>query len=156
MSPEAFLARGADRSDVREIVEQFYDAVDRKDAEALAELFDESVAPDAVFRWPESLPYGGVVQGAERLKRMFTAAVSADAPAGAANLTLVRVAEMATGGEDHVVAELEFDWFAGGSAQPVRTGALEWWLFRDMRVVELKSFYRDTAALVGSAPTEPR
>jgi ketosteroid isomerase-like protein len=146
MSPEALRVAGGEGSDVREIVETFYECLNRRDAGALDELISEHFWPDAVLRLPDSLPYGGVYEGSDKIKRLFVGAASAKEAVGPAELALADVAECPRDGDDQVVVQLAFAWIPPGGGEPVRSRSVEWWKFRDLRVVEITAYYWDTAA----------
>lgn len=103
---------------MRDVVEQFYGALARKDAAAVANLVDEHFDPEMTLRVPPSLPHGGTWKGAGVAKRIFTAAAAADAKVGATELRVERIAEMAVEGEDQVVVELGFDWIVPETGTP--------------------------------------
>ena len=146
MCPEALRVGGGERSDVREVVETFYDSVNRRDAAGLSEVIAEYFAPDVVLRLPDSLPYGGTYEGSDAIERLFVGAASAEEPVGPAELALEEVAECPRDGEDQVVVRLAFAWIPPGGGEPVRSQSVEWWRFRDLQVVEITAYYWDTAA----------
>jgi ketosteroid isomerase-like protein len=137
------MTSGTDKSDLRVIVEQFYGALIARDADAVGEVIDEYFAADAKLRRPESLPGGGTLEGADRIKRLMVAVASADGgPLDPAEMRVENVLESTAEDEDHVFVALGIPW-AGA-----RTEALEWWTIRDFKVVEIRAFYWDTAAMV--------
>jgi len=88
-------------------VTAFYSAVSTADADAIGDLIDAHFADDAAIEWPPSLPHGGRITGARKLRGLFSATARPDSPTpGPANLVLVR----AIGDSDEVVAWLTFDW----------------------------------------------
>lgn len=125
-----------------DVVRAFYDAVASGDAATLASLIPERFAPDVTFVWPESLPYGGSVSGAEVLAKTFKAMLASPVPIGPKDLVVVNVVD---GGET-VVAEVTFGWQAPGSDQAIESGALERWSFDGPLVTECRAYYWDTAA----------
>jgi ketosteroid isomerase-like protein len=145
MSPEAMTADSA-KSDLRLMVEQFYAALVAKDVEAVGAAIDDNFAEDARLVRPESLPGGGVVDGAARVKRLMTAVAGVrGAPLDAAEMRIEQVLEDTAGDLDHVVVELSFPW----AGTPTR--ALECWTVRDLKVIEIRAFYWDTAMMVSAA-----
>jgi ketosteroid isomerase-like protein len=130
-----------------EIVRQFYAAVDRQDADALGDLVDSAFDDQVAVRFPESLPYGGVVTGAATVRKIFRGLASGKSPVGPRQLRVDAV----VGDGDLVVAVLSFNWYAVGGSEPVPSGACETWRFEGGRVVELRAYYWDTAALVAAA-----
>jgi ketosteroid isomerase-like protein len=144
MSPEAMSADDT-KSDLRVIVEQFYDALVARDPEGVASAIDEHFAPDARLLRPGSLPGGGELAGAEKIKRLMGAVAGArSGPLDPATMRIERVLEDTHGDLDHVVVELSFPW----AGTPTR--ALEWWTVRDLKVLEIRAFYWDTAMMLGS------
>jgi ketosteroid isomerase-like protein len=133
-----------DEKTLLRIVAEFYTAVATRDADELGALIDKVFAEDAVLVLPPSLPYGGRIAGAKRLRRMFTGAAASSVQAGPVGL---RIAAL-TAGADRVVAELVFDWYAPGSDDPLPTGAVEVWTFSGGQVRAIDAYYRDTAACV--------
>jgi hypothetical protein len=144
MSPEAM--QPAEKSDLRLIVESFYNALSARDADGVGAIIDESFAPEAILRRPESLPGGGAIDGAGKIKK-FMAAVAAmeGGPMDVSSLKIHDVLEHAGEDGDSVVVELRFP-FNG-----TQTSALEWWTVRDLKVVEIRAYYWDTAAMLGGA-----
>jgi ketosteroid isomerase-like protein len=129
------------------VARAFYEALVAGDADTVGALADRWFAPDAVLELPPSLPYGGRVESAHRLRRMFTAMAAGAIPAGPTGLRVVSV----TGDEESAAVRLEFDWVATSGAEPVTSGALELWTFTEGSLTEIRAFYWDTAALLGVA-----
>ena len=125
-----------------EIVRDFYDAVVRRDAQDLVALVERSFRDDAAITWPDGLPYGGRVEGARRLGKLFAGMATSAAPVGPENLEVEAVID----GGDKVAAQLRFDWRAPGSADSIPSGALEVWTFECGLVSEIRAYYWDTAA----------
>jgi hypothetical protein len=145
MSPEAMTADSA-KSDLRLMVEQFYGALVAKDVEAVGAAIDENFARDARLVRPESLPGGGALDGAANVKRLMVAVAGAQGgPLDAAKMKIEQVLEDTAGDLDHVVVELSFPW----AGTPTR--ALECWTVRDLKVIEIRAFYWDTAMMVAAA-----
>ena len=124
------------------IVRAFYDAVAAKDPHALSEIVTGSFREDASITWPDGLPYGGRVEGASRLARLFAGMASSPVPVGPEGLEVISIVD----GGDQVAAQLEFRWRAPGSDQSIPSGALELWTFDQGLVSEIRAYYWDTAA----------
>jgi ketosteroid isomerase-like protein len=144
MSPESMSVQGRDtKSDLRLMVDQFYDALRARDPDAVASAIDEHFAPDARLVRPESLPGGGELAGAKKIKRLMVAVAGADSgPFDPATMRIERVLEETHGDVDFVVVELSFPW----AGTPTR--ALECWTVRDLKVIEIRAFYWDTAMML--------
>jgi hypothetical protein len=140
VSPEAM--NRAEKSDLRLIVESFYDALRARDGQLVAEIVDEHFAQDAILRRPESLPGGGVTAGAEKIKRFMVAAATMDGPLDISRLDVHQILEHAGDDGEHVVVDVRFP-IPGGTVN-----ALEWWILRDLKVAEIRAYYWDTAAMV--------
>jgi len=124
------------------LVRAFYDAVAAKDAGALSEIVTGSFREDASITWPDGLPYGGRVEGASRLARLFAGMASSRVPVGPEGLEVISIVD----GGAQVVAHLEFQWHAPGSTESIPSGALELWTFDRGLVSEIRAYYWDTAA----------
>ena len=133
------------------VVEAFYDALNLRDVDALAALVDESFDEGVVLDLPPSLPHGGRLEGAARLRRMFLAMAGGRVGLGPRHVEVERL----VGDGEHVVAVLGFDWYPPGGERPIASGASEMWTFRDGKVASIRAFYWDTAALVTGAPGRP-
>lgn len=125
-----------------DVVRAFYDAVDRRDGAAITDLVSHSFREDASVVWPEGLPYGGRVEGAQRLGKLFAGMATRPQPVGPDGLEVVSLVD----GGTSVAAQLTFRWHAPGSLGWVRSGALELWTFDDGLVAEIRAYYWDTAA----------
>jgi ketosteroid isomerase-like protein len=125
-----------------DVVRAFYGAVVRRDAEAIADLVATSFHEDAAITWPDSLPYGGRVEGARRLAKLFAGMAASAVPVGPDGLEITSVVD----GGDQVVAQLAFQWRAPGSAEAIPSSALEIWTFEAGLVVDIRAYYWDTAA----------
>ena len=132
-----------------EIVQSFYAAIAGRDGQALQGLVAESFADDAAVVFPEGLPYGGRVEGAAKLAKLFAGLVSSPTPIGPQNLTITDIIDDG----DRIVAHVEFEGYSptGGS---IDSSALELWSFDGTKVVEMKAFYWDTAACQALATTD--
>jgi ketosteroid isomerase-like protein len=142
--PETYFSGQPWTSDVREVVERFYEAARTRDAASIAELVDERFAAEAVVREPESLPFGGAHEGVDAIKALFDVLYRPGSESGLADVSVETIIESAGESDklDHVVVALAFGSLRG---EPGR--ALQWWTFHDFRVVEIRTFYWDTAAL---------
>lgn len=128
------------------VVERFYAAVAGRDADAIRAVLDDHLAQDVVFEWPPSLPYGGRVEGADRLRAMFSAMAGSAVKMGPDGLTVSSI----TASGDQVAAEVSFVWYPPGKDEAVQSGAFELWTFAGNQVRSVRAFYWDTAALVAA------
>jgi ketosteroid isomerase-like protein len=128
------------------VVERFYAAVAARDGDAIAAVVDDHFAEDVAFEWPPSLPYGGRVDGAHQLRKMFTAMAGSPAKVGPDGLSVTSL----TASDDQVAAEVSFAWYPPGKDQFVQSGAFELWTFEGAEVRSVRAFYWDTAALVAA------
>lgn len=133
------------------IVERFYAAVAGRDADALSALVDDHFVADASIEWPASLPYGGRVEGAAVLRKIFTGMAAAEKPVGPTDL---RVGGVTADGAS-VVAELVFTFVPPTGGPSVDSGALERWSFDGEKVRTIRAYYWDTAALVAASTDTP-
>ncbi|MCV7032529.1 nuclear transport factor 2 family protein [Mycobacterium sherrisii] len=119
------------------VVTDFYAALSRGEADAAAELVVEHFNDDATLSRPESLPGGGVIEGAAGIARFMRAAASQ-----VRGLQL-RETHVAPGdGTVHVFAVLELSLGA-------TTSAIEWWVFDSGGARSVTAYYWDTSALMG-------
>jgi uncharacterized protein len=125
------------------VVRAFYQAINDHDAASIGALIDQNFSQDAALELPPSLPYGGRVESARRLRTMFTGMLTSSTRVGPDTIAVKDIID----GGDRVVAQLEFGWGARGAAEPVQPGALELWTFADGRVRELRAYYWEPAAL---------
>jgi ketosteroid isomerase-like protein len=126
-----------------EAVERFYRSLVAHDASAVEQFCAQWFDPEATLDFPESLPYGGQVRGAERIGRLFRGMCRGPGPTGPRGLQLLGV----VGSSTRVYAELAFDYLRSDGAL-VATGAVELWRIAGGRVVAVEAYYRDTAALL--------
>lgn len=129
-----------------DVVQSFYTLINRGDTTALGALIDEHFAEQAVVEFPPSLPYGGRLQGVKILRKVFVGLAGGNSGVGPRAL----VVENVLGDGDLAVAILRFDWYAPEANNPVQSGACETWRFEDTKVVEIRAYYWDTAALVAA------
>ena len=131
-----------------DVVRGFYAAITEHDPERLGELAATAFAEDIAVELPPSLPYGGRVQGAGRLRRMFQAMARGPAETGPRDLAVEAIVD----GGDRVTARLSFT-YRRPDGTDIATEALEEWTFEQGRAVAIRAYYRDTAALL--PPAEP-
>jgi ketosteroid isomerase-like protein len=129
-----------------DVARTFYEAVSAGEVDVIAAVVDEHFSADAAIEWPASLPYGGRVEGAHRLRKMFAAMAGSDVKVGPDALEVLSV----TADGDRVAAELTFNWFPPGKTESVASGALELWTFEAAKVTGIRAYYWDTAALVAA------
>lgn len=127
------------------VVTTFYDAIAQGQPDRIRELAEMAFAEDIRVELPASLPYGGVVEGARRLSRMFQAMAGGLIEVGPSGLQM----ETLIDGGDRVVAEVSFEYTRTGEAAPVRSRALELWTFQSGRAARIEAYYWDTAPLIG-------
>ncbi|KAF0956955.1 nuclear transport factor 2 family protein [Rhodococcus sp. T7] len=132
-----------------EVVGAFYGALIDQDPERLGELADAGF-DDAIFvEMPSSLPYGGRVEGARRLRAMFQAMARGVVDVGPRGLTLDALVD----GGDRIAARLSFDWYPPGGGAPIASGAVEEWTFENGKAIAIRAYYRDTAELLAAPAT---
>ncbi|NMO91653.1 nuclear transport factor 2 family protein [Actinomycetospora sp. TBRC 11914] len=139
--PESTTANNA-RSGGSGIVQQFYEAIGKGEADTLVTLVNDHFDPDARLVFPDALPYGGTHEGAKRLGKMFAGMATAPGAGGPGEVALI---DMIDDG-DKVVARVQFTWTAPGASESIPHEALEMWTFADGKVTELRAFYWDTHA----------
>lgn len=127
-----------------DIVREFYDAVRAKDIDTIGRIVDNGFSPDVVVRLPSSLYYGGEYRGGSEVKRLFSGLAH---PKSAVNADTL-VVEHIIGTDDCVAAVLTFEWRGRGGGEPLRTGNIEWIVFRDGLISELFAYYQDTARCI--------
>ncbi|RHW28126.1 hypothetical protein D0Z08_03790 [Nocardioides immobilis] len=132
-----------------QVVEAFYDAASRRDGEALVELVTNSFHVDAAVEWPAGLPYGGRVEGAPTLRKVFAALATPEPVLGPENLEVVSVVD----GGRQIAVQVAFDWRANGAT--ISSGALELWTFDEGLVTEVRAYYWDTAACQALMQAQP-
>lgn len=128
-------------TDTRSIVTGLYDALTAGDGAAVAAIVEENFAVDAVLTRPDSLPGGGATEGVGHIARFMKGAAAARP-----TVRIRGVYETSVGGVTDVFVDLTID--MGGGPVP----ALEWWTFAEDKVVAIKAFYWDTAALLAGQP----
>jgi hypothetical protein len=125
------------------LIREFYSALSEKHAAAIGRLVEQSFSSEVTLVLPDSLPYGGTVTGADRLGRMFVRMASMPVDIGPVRPV---VTDIVNGGE-RLAVQLEFDWYAPGVPDPLRSSALELWTFDGAGLVrEIRAYYWDTAA----------
>jgi ketosteroid isomerase-like protein len=127
----------------RGLIDRFYAAVIAKDADAIAAAIEDGFAPDAVMRISDSLPYGGVYTGRDTIQALLGKLARTRTPMVLVEgITVRRVLEQG----DEIAVDVAFPWIAPGAAEPLPMAAVEWFTFRDGRVVDMTVSYWDTAA----------
>lgn len=128
----------------RSVVDRFYAAVIAKDGEAIAAAIEDGFAPDAVLRLSDSLPYGGAHIGREAIQTLLGTLARTRTPMVLVeHITVRRMLEQG----DEIAVDVEFPWIAPGASESIPMSAVEWFIFRDGRIVELSVGYWDTAAV---------
>jgi ketosteroid isomerase-like protein len=127
----------------RQVVDRFYAAVIAKDGTAIQAAISDGFATDAVMHISDSLPYGGVYSGREAIQALLGKLARTRTPMVLVEKIAVR--RMVEQGEE-IAVDVEFPWLAPGAAEPIHMAAVEWFTFRDGRIVEMTVSYWDTAA----------
>lgn len=128
----------------RAVVDRFYAAVIAKDADAIDAAITDGFAQDAVLRLSDSLPYGGAHVGREAIARLLGQLAQTRTPMVLVEgIKIRRVIEQG----DEIAVDVEFPWIAPGAAEPIAMSAVEWFTFREGRVVDMSVGYWDTAAV---------
>jgi hypothetical protein len=129
----------------RQTIDRFYAAVIAKDGDAIHEAIEDGFAPDAVMRISDSLPYGGAYTGREAIQALLGKLARTRTPMVLVEQIRVRrVIEQ----DNEIAVDVDFPWMAPAAAEPIPMAAVEWFSFRDGRVVDMLVSYRDTAACV--------
>lgn len=119
----------------RNVVRNIYDAFARGDLETAASFFSDKL----VLHEPESLPYGGVYSGLQEVGSIVSQI--------ARRLDLSKLTiERLVGDGDDVVALVTASW-NGDNGKRTEARLSEWFTFLDRKVVEIRAFYWDVAAL---------
>jgi ketosteroid isomerase-like protein len=128
--------------DNADVVRRVFDAVRQRDLDGLLSLFHR----DVVVREPRSLPHGGDHHGLDQVR---AAAIHWAQTWGPYQpyWDLSPEPEVFTSSDDHVVARWRLR--ARDEAEEVDVEAIAVYRLRDGKVLELETYYRDTAALVG-------
>jgi ketosteroid isomerase-like protein len=134
-------------------LDRFYAAVIAKDGAAIHAAIEDGFAPDAVMRISDSLPYGGVYTGRDAIQALLGKLARTRTPMVLVEkINVRRVLEQG----DEIAVDVAFPWLAPGAAEPIPMAAVEWFTFRDGRIVEMLVSYWDTAAcLQAMAATAP-
>ena len=136
--PETYFAGQVWSSDVRELVERFYEALRDRDLATVDDLIDERFLGSVTVHEPESLPFGGVHSGPAAAKRLFAALAARDSPVSIDGLSIDHVIESVSESDqlDQVVVALTVPWRTGDGS---RAGALAWWTFENLGVARIRS-----------------
>lgn len=128
----------------RQVVDRFYAAVMAKDAHAIRAAIADGFAEDAVLRLSDSLPYGGAHIGRDAIQGLLAKLAATRTPMVLVEgITIRRVLEQG----DQIAVDVEFPWIAPGAAEAIPMSAVEWFTFRDGRIVDMAVGYWDTAAV---------
>ncbi|WP_437316791.1 nuclear transport factor 2 family protein [Sorangium sp. So ce385] len=123
----------------QQVIQSIYDAGKAGDFETVLSFMD----PDLVIEEAESLPYGGTYRGPEGFRRLITRVFES------VRTFHVEVDGMVADG-DQVIVMLRLKLGLKGSDREFETKVAEYWRLRDGKVIELRPFYWDTAALVSA------
>ncbi len=131
----------------RAVLERYYSALQKKDANGLRAAIEEGFAPDAILRISDSLPYGGTHAGRKVILDMLMGFVTTTAPIiKPEEIKIESVVEQG----DSIVAKAVFPWLAPGASKPIPMSAFEWFTFREGRIAEMSVCYWDTAACLAA------
>lgn len=119
------------------VVRSFYEYLGRGDRDGAYATF---VAEDCVLHEADSLPYGGVYRGRELMKETLRDVVARFDDFSFEILNYL-------GGDDEVVVHLRLDGVGRESRKPFSIPIMELWRIRDGKVVELRPFLYDAAAM---------
>ncbi|AUX42405.1 uncharacterized protein SOCE26_038360 [Sorangium cellulosum] len=123
----------------QQVIQSIYDTGKTDDFETILSFMD----PDLVIQEAESLPYGGTYHGPEGFHRLIARVFES------VRSLHVEVEGMLADG-DQVIAMLRVKLGLKGSDREFETKVAEYWRLRDGKVIELRPFYWDTAALVSA------
>ena len=124
------------------IVKRFYRYLAEGDRDgAYANVFAE----DCVLHEAPSLPYGGIYHGRETMKRTLAGVISGF------DAFETEIRNYLAGG-DEVVVHLRIKGVGRVSRQPFDVPIMELWRIREGKVVELRPFLYDTAAIASILP----
>jgi len=136
-------------SSPREVVKRFYCCVREGDIGGLLALVDEEFSPDVVLHEPESLPYGGLHEGRDRVKQLLSGLASPRSPIVASKLQVDEILVASTPGSVEAFVALSYPWLPFADESRC-VSALERWTFRDQKVTSVAAFLWDTAACVAA------
>jgi uncharacterized protein len=127
-----------DSADTRRVVSACYAAARANDAAAILELMD----PDVVLREPASLPNAGVHRGVDQVMQALVPVFALF------DLSRLTIEKIVVDGEYGIgLVDLPFRDRAGQSCE-----VSEVYRVRNGRVVEIRPFYWDTAAIAAMSP----
>ena len=124
----------------QQIIQSIYDAAKCGDLATILSFID----PEIEAFEADSLPYGGTYHGHEGFRRLFSLVFQSW------RSFEFEVDDILDAGE-HVVGLLRVKVGLRGSDSDVTTKVAEFWKLRGGKVIELRPFYWDTAALLGNA-----
>lgn len=120
------------------VVKRFYDYLARGDRDG---AYANVMADDCVLHEAPALPYGGVYPGRQRMQETLAGVIARF------DAFEVEIYDYLAGG-DKVVVHLNIKGVGRLSRKPFETPILELWRIRDGRVVELRPFLYDAAAVI--------
>lgn len=133
---------GKQEEDNIAVIRKFYDYLAKGDRDG---AYANVVADDCVLYETGVLPYGGVYHGRELMK-------------GTLKGVIARFDEFEfeifnyLAGGDEVVVHLEIRGVGRESRKPFSTAIMELWRIRDGKVIELRPFLYDAAAVAAALP----
>lgn len=131
---------GKREDDNIELVKRFYQYLDENDREG---AYENIVAEDCVLHEVGVLPYGGVYRGRNLMKETLAGVM-----AGFDEFEC-EIRNYLAGG-DEVVVHLNISGVGRQSRKPFSVPLMELWRIRDGKVVELRPFLFDAAAIAGA------
>lgn len=122
------------------VVKRFYEYLERGDRDG---AYDNTMADDCVLHEAPALPYGGVFEGREGIKKTLAGVVS-----NFDNFE-VEIFNYLAGGEE-VVVHLGIKGVGRSSRQPFETAIMELWRIRDGKAVEMRPFLYDAQSVIAA------
>jgi ketosteroid isomerase-like protein len=122
------------------VVRKFYEYLARGDRDG---AYAQCMAEDCVLHEAESLPYGGVYQGRDHMKRVLAGVT------GRFDEFRFEIRNYLAGG-DEVVVHLHMSGVGRESRKPFALPVMELWRFRDGQAIEMRPFLYDGTALIAA------
>jgi ketosteroid isomerase-like protein len=126
------------------VVRTFYDAVARKDVDAILDVLD----PQVVWRTPESLPWGGTFHGHEGFREFFGKLVQEP-------VDNRREVEEYLDAGDRIVTQLRLFGRAKDGDTETEVPEVHVWTVRNGKIVDLEAIF-DTGTALGAWLRQPQ